>query len=218
MRRPALVVTSLFLAGTIAAGCGSKSTTGGSANGTTATTAGGSATSATPGSGSASPTTTGKTPESSPTGDIPDNAHYNDFTPAAGGFTFKYPEGWSRKDGTVTLFTDKLNSIAVETSKLATAPTVASVTKTELPKVAAATTGYKAGTTRSITRPAGRVIESTYSGVSAPDPVTGKARQQSIERYVYWRAGREVVLTLTSPTGADNVDPWRKVTDSFGWR
>jgi hypothetical protein len=25
------------------------------------------------------------------------------------------------------------------------------------------------------------------------------------------------VLTLTGPVGADNVDPWKIVTDSFKW-
>jgi hypothetical protein len=29
--------------------------------------------------------------------------------------------------------------------------------------------------------------------------------------------GREVVLTLSGPKGADNVDPWRIVTDSLRW-
>ncbi|MDT4904221.1 MAG: hypothetical protein QOH52_2237, partial [Pseudonocardiales bacterium] len=40
---------------------------------------------------------------------------------------------------------------------------------------------------------------------------------QAVERYEFWKNGNEVVLTLAAPVGADNVDPWRKVTDSFAW-
>jgi len=40
----------------------------------------------------------------------------------------------------------------------------------------------------------------------------------NVERYAFWRAGTTVILTLSGPQGADNVDPWRMVTDSFGWR
>jgi len=31
-------------------------------------------------------------------------------------------------------------------------------------------------------------------------------------------SGTEVVLTLAGPKGADNVDPWRTVTDSLAWK
>ena len=55
--------------------------------------------------------------------------------------------------------------------------------------------------------------------VDAPaDPVTGKVVHDAVERYEFWRAGTEAILTLSGPVGADNVDPWRIVTDSFRWR
>jgi hypothetical protein len=38
------------------------------------------------------------------------------------------------------------------------------------------------------------------------------------ERYEFWRAGVEAVVTVSSPVGADNTDPWRTITDSFAWR
>jgi hypothetical protein len=34
---------------------------------------------------------------------------------------------------------------------------------------------------------------------------------------VFTRGGRTAVLTLSGPRGADNVDPWRIVTDSLRW-
>ena len=47
--------------------------------------------------------------------------------------------------------------------------------------------------------------------------MTGKVVVQSVQRYVFYRAGVEVAITLSAPAGADNVDPWRTVTDSFAW-
>jgi hypothetical protein len=40
---------------------------------------------------------------------------------------------------------------------------------------------------------------------------------QSVERYEFFRNGHTVTLTLAGPVGADNVDPWRRITDSFAW-
>src|SRR5262245_28306010 len=53
-------------------------------------------------------------PETNPAGDIPDNQVFVDYTPPAGGFTVKVPEGWARssRSGAVT-FADKLNSVTM---------------------------------------------------------------------------------------------------------
>ena len=225
MRRPLTLLISVVAIVGLMAGCGSSGSKAGTAttgaSGPTMASGNGGATPGSTGAPTAGSPTSAAVPgkgEVSPSGDIPDTVHYNDFTPAAGGFTLKYPESFSRQQGVTTLFTDKLNSIRLETHALATAPTVASVTSVDLPKLAATTNGYRPGKTTTVTRPAGPVILSTYSATSAPDSVTGKQRPESVERYVFWKGGKEVVLTMTSPQGADNVDPWRKVTDSFGWR
>ena len=68
-----------------------------------------------------------------------------------------------------------------------------------------------------VTRKAGTAVLITYGADSNPDPVTGKVRRLDVQRYEFWRNGAQVILTLTAPQGADNVDPWRVVTDSFGW-
>ncbi len=52
---------------------------------------------------------------------------------------------------------------------------------------------------------------------SAPNSVTGKQYRDDVLRYELFNNGQEVVLTLTSPVGSDNVDPWRIVTQSLGW-
>ena len=70
---------------------------------------------------------------------------------------------------------------------------------------------------KSVARTAGAAILITYQADSAPNPVTGKVVVEAVERYEFWRNGLRVAITLVSPVGADNVDPWRKVTDSFAW-
>lgn len=157
-------------------------------------------------------------PEVNPPGDIPDNQAFVPFSPQGQPFTVSVPEGWARTGTPAsTTFTDKLNSVTIETNQVDTAPDVESVKGTEMPKVNASSTGYQAGETTEVTRASGPVIMTTYQADSAPDSVTGKVVHDDVQRYVYYQGGTEVVLTLSGPAGADNVDPWKIITDSFSW-
>ena len=158
-------------------------------------------------------------PEVNEAGDIPDNQVFVDYRPATGGYSVTVPEGWSRQeDGGAVTFTDKLNRIRIETVGTPSAPTVASVTQTDLPSIRAAAQHFEAGTVKTVTRRSGAAVLATYRADAPPDPVTGKVVHDDVERYVFWKDGTAVVLTLSCPKGADNVDPWRIVTDSFTWR
>ncbi|MEU0794125.1 hypothetical protein ABZ342_29000 [Amycolatopsis sp. NPDC005961] len=154
--------------------------------------------------------------ETNPAGDIPDNQAYVPFTPAGGGFTVKIPEGWaSSAAGSTTTFTDKLNQVQVTSSHTGGAPTAESVTTTDVPAVQGKTPNFAMGQVSTIARTAGPVVLLTYQGDSAPNAVTGKVVRDAFERYSFFRAGLRVDLTLSGPTNADNVDPWRTVTDSL---
>ncbi|SOE08168.1 hypothetical protein [Streptomyces sp. Ag109_G2-15] len=155
--------------------------------------------------------------ESNPPGDIPDNQVYVAF--GGTGFTVKVPEGWARtQQGAATAFTDKLNTVRIQEAKEATAPTVGSVTNTVLPRLRSQVPKFASPKVSEVTRHAGRVVLVTYQGDSAKDPVTGKVVRDAFERYAFYRSGREVDLTLSGPVNADNVDPWRIISDSFAWR
>jgi hypothetical protein len=158
-------------------------------------------------------------PEVNPPGDIPDNQVFVPYRPPGARFTFKVPEGWARVQGggTVT-FTDKLNTIRMETRPAPAAPTVASARQAELPAIRSASRRYEPGGVTRVRRAAGGVVLVTYKADAPADPVTGKVVHDAVERYEYWRGGTEAILTLAGPVGADNVDPWRMVTDSFRWR
>jgi hypothetical protein len=135
-------------------------------------------------------------PEVSPAGDIPDNQAYVAYSPPGAGYSVKVPEGWARTTaGGVTSFTDKLNRIQMQT----------------LPAKAK----RPAGNVTTVTRKAGKATRITYEAKSAADPVTGQSHADAVERYVFFHKGKEIVLTLSGPKGADNVDPWKIVTDSL---
>jgi hypothetical protein len=153
-----------------------------------------------------------------PPGDIPDNQAYVVFSPAGGGYSVKTPEGWARtSNGATASFTDKLNHITVSSAAAPTQPTVASVNITDVPTVKAAVSKFAMGKVTTVVRRGGKAILLTYQGDSAPDPVTGKVVRDAFERYTFYHAGKRVDLTLSGPTNADNVDPWRIVSDSLRW-
>jgi hypothetical protein len=91
------------------------------------------------------------------------------------------------------------------------------VRRTDLPKLANSVKGFKPGSVTVVRRTAGPAIRITYLAKAPSDPVTGKSGTDAVERYVFFHKGREAVLTLSGPKGADNVDPWRIVTDSVRW-
>jgi hypothetical protein len=155
-------------------------------------------------------------PEVNPAGDIPDNQAYVAYSPPGSSYSVKVPEGWSRAAaaGAVT-FTDKLNSVQMTAVPAKTALTTAEATRIEVPKLARSVPGFKLGNVSTVSRPAGRAALITYTAQSPADPVTGKTRTTAVERYVFFRKGQNVVLTLSAPKGADNVDPWKVVTDSL---
>jgi hypothetical protein len=170
------------------------------------------------GSGSKGAAVDPNTAETSPPGDIPDNQAFVAYTPPGGGYSVKVPEGWARTaSGGAVTFTDKLNSIRMESAAATSALTVAEAKRAEVPQLAQTVNGFKAGDVSSVDRTAGKAIRIAYLADSAADTVTGKTGQNAVERYVFFHNGKKVVLTLTGPKGADNVDPWKIVTDSVRW-
>jgi hypothetical protein len=157
-------------------------------------------------------------PEVNPAGDIPDNQAYVRFAPPGAGFSVKVPEGWSRTAaGAAVTFTDKLNNVRIESAAAKAPLAVAAARQRTLPQLAASVKGFHPGTVSLVTRNAGKALRVTYLATAKPDPVTGKTGTDAVERYVFSHHGRDAVLTLSGPKGADNVDPWRIITDSLQW-
>ena len=218
MRVP-IVVTALAAAtGLIVTGCGGSSSTSAPSTASAPSTQTSPATTTPPTTTRAPATTSASTPEVNPSGDIPDNQAFVAFSPPSGGFSVKVPEGWARTTaGGAVTFTDKLNAIRMESQPATKALTVASAKAVQVPALARQVKGFQAGDVSSVSRTAGTAVLITYLARSPADPVTGKSAVDAVERYGFFHAGTQVTLTLSGPKGADNVDPWRIVTDSLRW-
>ena len=157
-------------------------------------------------------------PEVVDPGDIPDNQVFVAFASSDGIYSVKVPEGWARteRNGVVT-FTDKYNSITLQSTTATAAPTVSSVTSNGLTDVASDPTFALTDVTP-VTRKPGDGVLATFEIGSAPNPVTGKKALLAVERYVFFHNGTEVIITLSGAKGADNVDPWKIVSDSLTWK
>jgi hypothetical protein len=211
MSKRAILAAMVAAAAVAAAGCGSSSSTSGSS--------GGGPTPPTPKTAKTTQSTTNPSaPEVSPAGDIPDSQVYVRFSPPSGGFSVKVPEGWSRTTaGGAVTFTDKLNAVRIETAAAKGPLSASAARRTVVPKLAASVKGFRAATVSAVSRHAGTAVRVKYLATAKPNAVTGKTGVDAVERYVFFHNGRDVVLTLSGPKGADNVDPWRIVTNSVAW-
>ncbi len=149
-------------------------------------------------------------------GDIPDNQAFVSFR--GDGYSLKTPEGWGRSSiRRVVTFTDKFNTISIELARSMQAPTIASATGQDVPRLRATVRGFKLRAVTKISRPAGPAILITYRATSPRSAVTGRTVENDVERYLFWKSGRRATVTVQAPRGSDNVDAWRLVTTSFRW-
>jgi len=213
MPRFTTLAAAMLIGGALLAACSSASTSGASAPTSPALSR--------PGSTSSTPTEAPVSSEpavpveSNPPGDIPDNTVFVPYHSAKGGWTVTVPEGWGRTTkGTSVTFTDKLNTVQVDAQPGAPV-TPASAKKTDVPALANSTRAFTLTSVTQVTLPAGRAVLISYQANSDPNPVTGKQYRLDVLRYELFHAGTRTTLTLLSPVGADNVDPWRIVTQSL---
>jgi hypothetical protein len=155
-------------------------------------------------------------PENNPPGDIPDTTAFVGYKSKTGGFAMKVPEGWSRHErSTSVAFSDKLNTIDVGWTPAPAAPTVATAKKTEVPTLQNTQLAFRLQSVKQVNLPSGKAVLLTYQVNSPPNSVTGKQYRMDVLRYEYYGKGKEITLTLSSPVGADNVDPWNTVSQSL---
>ncbi|MGH3320328.1 MAG: hypothetical protein ACRDN9_09125 [Streptosporangiaceae bacterium] len=157
-------------------------------------------------------------PETHPPGDIPDNTVYVPFTPHGGAYRVKVPQGWARTQVPGgARFISKLNSVTVTVRHPKSAPTPSSARANEVPAIKSQAKHVTVRHVKRVHLPGGKAVEVDYLADSNPSQVTGKVVRDAVERFDFYRDGTEVVLTLSGPEGADNVDPWRIISHSFRW-
>ncbi|MBE0703470.1 MAG: hypothetical protein IH582_09925 [Afipia sp.] len=156
-------------------------------------------------------------PEKNPPGDIPDTQVFIDYM-AKAGFSLKVPEGWARSDRSDgASFVDKLDGVVITESQEAAAPTVDSVKAGYIPAMEKSVRAMKVDAIEAVKLPSGSAIRIAYSSNSDPNPVTNKQVRLENQRYLYFKGGRLVSVELYAPLGADNVDQWQMMSQSFRW-
>jgi hypothetical protein len=140
------------------------------------------------------------------------------FAPAPARYTVDVPEGWARTDASNHVhFNQKLIDIDIALETSALAPTQATA-QAESRSLARSNPCFKLAEITTVTRRSGPALRIAYQVDSAPAAVTGKLVRDDVERYELWHAGTKAVITLSAPAGSDNVDVWRRITDSFAWK
>jgi hypothetical protein len=151
------------------------------------------------------------------TGDIPDNQVYVVFNNTLAGYSIKYPEGWAQKgSGNNVTFYDKNNLVRIIVQP-GGAPTLAQVSP-ELKALKASTPSFRFHPPQRVQINGRAAIKVVYTTESAPNPVTNKRVQLTVDRYYLAQGGKRAIVDLGSPVGVDNVDGYRLMIQSFRWK
>jgi hypothetical protein len=149
---------------------------------------------------------------SAATGDIPDNQVFLVYHSPAG-WSIKYPEGWAQSGGPrATVFRDKNNIVRVVFQR-GSAPKRAQLRRDPSLRAAHITSGPSV-----LSIKGKRVVKVVYTTASAPNAVTGKRVQLTVDRYYVALGGKVATIDLGTPAGVDNVDAYRLMIESFRWR
>lgn len=215
--KPAAVL--LIVPVVLLAGCGTSSSKSSGSVATTIATPGAAISSDPSSSPSAAAAGTGQKAvpaEKNPPGDIPDNLAFVPYRNTAGSYSFTHPEGWSETTrGSTVTFTDKLNGVQAMVGSETTAPTVDGARQRDVPTLSRTQAAFELRGVTAVQEPGGQGVRIVYRRNSAPDAVTGRQYRDEVERYELVQNGREVVVELFGPVGADNVDAYRTMIRSL---
>ena len=158
-------------------------------------------------------------PEKNPPGDIPDSQVFIRYASQQGGYELDVPEGWARRTkGENVIFTSKLDGLSAKIADTGKIPDVKSVGKDQAEQLKRTKRAVIIRKIKSVKLKGGKAVCIVYESNSEPDSVTGKQVRLENETYFYCRNNRVAELRLWAPLGADNVDQWVRVSNSFRWR
>jgi hypothetical protein len=151
------------------------------------------------------------------TGDIPDNQVYVVFSDPRAGYSIKYPEGWAQSgSGNRVTFYDK-NNLVRTVVQPGGEPTLAQVSG-ELKALKASTPSLRFQRPQRVQISGRPAIKVVYTTESAPNPVTNKRVQLTVDRYYLAHGSKRAIVDLGTPVGVDNVDGYRLMVQSFRWK
>lgn len=158
-------------------------------------------------------------PETNPVGDIPDSQVFVNYVASSGNYSLDVPEGWARtNNGSDVLFVDKFDGVSVSIAEATSAPTADSVQQNEAATLTSSRHAFEVGNITELDLPGGHAVKITAMVNSEPDPVTGKQVRLEEDIYIFYQNSTEAMLQLWAPQGADNVDQWKRISESFQWK
>jgi len=169
-----------------------------------------------------SSTETAVAPEVNPPGDIPDSQAFVTFKNSTGGYQLEVPEGWAQKaappeySSDVT-FVHNYDGVSVHVAAASAPPTAASVQTNEAKQIQSHVHAVTITGISEVNLPGGKVVVIKYTSNSDPNPVTNKQVRLENVTYIFFKNGKEAMLTMWAPLGADNIDQWNRVAKSFRW-
>lgn len=158
-------------------------------------------------------------PEKNPTGDIPDSQVFVNYASSQGGYEMEVPEGWARTTmGMDVIFQEKLDGLSVKVTNAAGPPNAESVRKNQGELLKKTGRAVQIKGIKNIRLSNGPAVLMVYESNSEPDPVVNKQVRLENSSYFFYRNGKLAELRLWAPLGADNVDQWNRISNSFRWR
>jgi hypothetical protein len=158
-------------------------------------------------------------PETNPVGDIPDTQAFVSYLASPGNYSLDVPEGWARSvNGSDVQFISKFDGMSVTLKAVSSAPTADSVLQNEVATLTRAGHAFQVGQIQQVDLPAGHAIFIKATVNSDPDPVTGKQVRLDENIYLFYQNGTGAMLQLWAPLGTDNVDQWKRISESFRWK
>ncbi|MDQ6741695.1 MAG: hypothetical protein M3Z97_02140 [Candidatus Dormibacteraeota bacterium] len=141
------------------------------------------------------------------------------FASPTGGYQLQVPEGWARTDsGTDVRFVSKLDGVHVTITSASAAPTAASVQSAQVADLQRSGRAVRVNKVQDVQLPGGPAVLVDYASNSDPDAVTGKQVRLENNAYLFYKNGKLAILTMWAPQGADNVDQWQQMAQSFRWQ
>lgn len=168
---------------------------------------------------STSQTTTDSTSAVSPAGDIPDSQAFVTYASASGHYSFLAPEGWARTvTDTDVRFVSKFNGVSTKITQDQQSFSLANVKANQVKNLKADGQEVKIVEVKEMSLPGGKAVLVKYNSKSKPNSVTNKQIQLENENFYFYKNGQLATLHLWAPQGADNVDQWKKMSESWSWK
>jgi hypothetical protein len=156
--------------------------------------------------------------EVNPPGDIPDTQAFIKYMNTSGGYEIEVPEGWARTEkGADVTFVNKFDGEKVRVARAATAPSVISVRANEVKQIESQGHAVTISDVSEAQLAAGKAIVVKYTSNSDPNPVTTTRIRLEDVTYIFFKNGKEAMLTVWAPQGADNADQWNRISQSLRW-